>query len=93
MMLKPRPGSAGAPVKINYKFPNWCSKAPPGTHIDVMKDDKLMEKLLIGKLVIKLFPKISKDVPQCPQNVLKISLRSPKCPKMSLKFSKKVDKY
>jgi hypothetical protein len=47
-MLKPRPGSAGAPVKINYQFPNWCSKAPPGTHIDVMKDDKLMEKLLIG---------------------------------------------
>ncbi|CBY23611.1 unnamed protein product [Oikopleura dioica] len=55
MMLKPRPGSAGAPVKINYKFPNWCSKAPPGTHIDVMKDDKLMEKLLIDQKKFYLF--------------------------------------
>ena len=49
MMVKPRPGTAGAPVKINYEFPSWCAKAPPGTHVDVMKDDKLIEKLLIGK--------------------------------------------
>lgn len=49
MMVKPRPGTAGAPVKINYEFPSWCAKAPPGTHVDVLKDDKLIEKLLIGK--------------------------------------------
>ena len=34
MSVKPRPGSAGAPVKIDYEFPSWCGKPPQGTHLD-----------------------------------------------------------
>ena len=55
MSVKPRPGSAGAPVKIDYQFPSWCGKAPPGTHIDVMKEDKLIEKLLIDEKKFYIF--------------------------------------
>ena len=55
MSVKLRPGSAGAPVKIDYEFPSWCGRAPPGTHLDVMKDDKLIEKLLIDEKKYYIF--------------------------------------
>ena len=55
MSIKIRPGSAGAPVKIDYEFPTWCGKPPPGTHLDVMKDDKLIEKLLIDEKKYYIF--------------------------------------
>ena len=55
MSMKPRPGSAGAPVKIAYEFPSWCGKPPPGTHLDVLKDDKLIEKLLIDEKKYYIF--------------------------------------
>jgi len=55
MSIKIRPGSAGAPVKINYEFPTWCGKPPPGTHLDVLKDDKLIEKLLIDEKKYYIF--------------------------------------
>ena len=55
MSVKPRPGSAGAPVKIDYQFPAWCGRAPSGTHLDVMKEDKLVEKLLIDEKKYYLF--------------------------------------
>jgi len=42
-------------VKINYEFPTWCGKPPPGTHLDVLKDDKLIEKLLIDEKKYYIF--------------------------------------
>ncbi|CAL8097110.1 unnamed protein product [Calicophoron daubneyi] len=33
----------------NFKIPSWASKPPPGLHLDVMKDGKLVQKLIIDE--------------------------------------------
>ncbi|KAF8569264.1 hypothetical protein P879_02407 [Paragonimus westermani] len=37
----------GEPLVNNFKIPSWASKPPPGLHLDVMKDGKLIQKLII----------------------------------------------
>jgi hypothetical protein len=51
MSHKPRPGSAGAPVKIDYEFPNWCGRAPSGTHLDVMKGERPKKTIYVLTMV------------------------------------------
>ena len=36
-------------LKAKYKIPSWAGYAPSGTHLDVMKGDKLIEKLIIDE--------------------------------------------
>ncbi|CAH8644269.1 unnamed protein product [Schistosoma mattheei] len=33
----------------NFKIPNWSGKPPPGLHLDVLKDGKLIQKLIIDE--------------------------------------------
>ncbi|THD29089.1 Nuclear inhibitor of protein phosphatase [Fasciola hepatica] len=33
----------------NFKIPPWAGKPPPGLHLDVMKDGKLIQKLIIDE--------------------------------------------
>lgn len=33
----------------SYEIPSWAGKAPVGHHLDVLKDDKLIQKLMIDE--------------------------------------------
>ncbi|CAK8691258.1 nuclear inhibitor of protein phosphatase 1-like [Clavelina lepadiformis] len=37
------------PVKVDFEIPSWAGMCPAGTHLDVMKGDKLIEKLIIDE--------------------------------------------
>lgn len=39
----------------HYEIPNWAGKAPTGHHLDVTKDDKLIQKLMIDEKKCYLF--------------------------------------
>ncbi|VDM31221.1 unnamed protein product [Hydatigera taeniaeformis] len=40
-------GVSGEPLVNNFKIPSWAAKPPPGVHLDVMKDGKLIQKLMM----------------------------------------------
>ncbi|KAK3091286.1 hypothetical protein FSP39_018651 [Pinctada imbricata] len=44
-------GSAGAgePLVNNFEVPTWAGKPPPGLHLDVMKETKMIQKLMIDE--------------------------------------------
>lgn len=39
----------------HYEIPSWAGKAPTGHHLDVTKDDKLIQKLMIDEKKCYLF--------------------------------------
>ncbi|KAF7708699.1 protein phosphatase 1, regulatory subunit 8b [Silurus meridionalis] len=39
----------------NFECPSWAGKPPPGLHLDVVKGDKLIEKLIIDEKKFYLF--------------------------------------
>lgn len=39
----------------HYEVPSWAGKAPTGHHLDVTKDDKLIQKLMIDEKKCYLF--------------------------------------
>nr|VZH91320.1 unnamed protein product [Spirometra erinaceieuropaei] len=39
----------GEPLVNNYKIPTWAGKPPTGLHLDVMKEGKLVQKLMIDE--------------------------------------------
>lgn len=39
----------GEPLVNNYKVPTWAGKPPTGLHLDVMKEGKLVQKLMIDE--------------------------------------------
>lgn len=39
----------------HYEIPPWAGKAPTGHHLDVTKDDKLIQKLMIDEKKCYLF--------------------------------------
>ncbi|XP_053687521.1 nuclear inhibitor of protein phosphatase 1 [Sabethes cyaneus] len=39
----------------HYEIPSWAGKPPTGLHLDVMKDDKLIQKLMIDEKKCYLF--------------------------------------
>ncbi|TGZ67323.1 hypothetical protein CRM22_004869 [Opisthorchis felineus] len=39
----------GEPLVNNFKIPAWAGKPPPGLHLDVMKEGKLIQKLIIDE--------------------------------------------
>lgn len=39
----------------HYEIPAWAGKAPTGHHLDVTKDDKLIQKLMIDEKKCYLF--------------------------------------
>lgn len=39
----------------HYEVPNWAGKAPTGLHLDVIKEDKLVQKLMIDEKKCYLF--------------------------------------
>lgn len=39
----------------HYEVPTWAGKAPTGHHLDVTKDDKLIQKLMIDEKKCYLF--------------------------------------
>ncbi|KAG5271438.1 hypothetical protein AALO_G00179750 [Alosa alosa] len=39
----------------NFECPSWAGKPPPGLHLDVVKGDKLVEKLIIDEKKFYLF--------------------------------------
>ncbi|VDD83864.1 unnamed protein product [Mesocestoides corti] len=41
--------STGEPLVNNFKIPSWAAKPPPGVHLDVMKDGKLIQKLMMDE--------------------------------------------
>lgn len=45
-MSNARPGE---PLVNNFKVPSWASKPPAGLHLDVTKDGKLIQKLIIDE--------------------------------------------
>ncbi|KAL5963641.1 Nuclear inhibitor of protein phosphatase 1 [Taenia solium] len=40
-------GVSGEPLVNNFKIPSWAAKPPPGVHLDVMKDGKLIQVKLM----------------------------------------------
>lgn len=38
----------------NYEVPKWAGKAPSGLHLDVLKDDKFIQKILIDEKKVNL---------------------------------------
>ncbi|KAH9280561.1 Nuclear inhibitor of protein phosphatase 1 [Echinococcus granulosus] len=40
-------GVSGEPLVNNFKIPSWAAKPPAGVHLDVMKDGKLIQKLMM----------------------------------------------
>ncbi|XP_002162233.1 nuclear inhibitor of protein phosphatase 1 [Hydra vulgaris] len=42
-----KPVQAPIPVKPNFEPPKWAGKPPPGMHLDVSKDGKLIEKFIV----------------------------------------------
>lgn len=32
-----------------YDVPNWAGKPPPGLHLDIFKDDKFVQKIMIDE--------------------------------------------
>lgn len=36
-------GISGEPLINNFKIPSWAGKPPPGMHLDVMKEGKLIQ--------------------------------------------------
>lgn len=41
----------------SYEVPSWAGKPPPGLHLDVFKDDKFVQKIMIDEKKVS-FPKI-----------------------------------
>lgn len=39
----------------HYEVPSWAGRPPSGTHLDVLKDDKLIQKLMIDEKKCYLF--------------------------------------
>ncbi|KAK7100790.1 nuclear inhibitor of protein phosphatase 1-like [Littorina saxatilis] len=37
------------PLVNNFEVPSWAGKPPPGLHLDVMKDTKMVQKLMIDE--------------------------------------------
>uniref|UniRef100_UPI00358ED23E nuclear inhibitor of protein phosphatase 1 isoform X1 n=2 Tax=Myxine glutinosa TaxID=7769 RepID=UPI00358ED23E len=48
-------GPLGPVTRPPYEPPSWAGKPPPGLHLDVMKGDKLIEKLIIDEKKCYLF--------------------------------------
>ncbi|XP_077971592.1 nuclear inhibitor of protein phosphatase 1-like [Styela clava] len=46
--IKPS-GKFANPAKVDFEVPSWAGKAPTGTHLNVMKGEKLVEKLIIDE--------------------------------------------
>ncbi|CAL8115798.1 unnamed protein product [Orchesella dallaii] len=42
-------------MALNFEIPKWASKPPPGVHLDVMKGDKLVQKLMLDEKKCYLF--------------------------------------
>lgn len=42
----------------HYVVPNWAGKPPTGLHLDVMKEDKLIQKLMVDEKKCYLFGRI-----------------------------------
>nr|CDS25697.1 Nuclear inhibitor of protein phosphatase 1 [Hymenolepis microstoma] len=42
-------GTSVEPLVNNFKTPSWAGKPPPGMHLDVMKEGKLIQKLLMDE--------------------------------------------
>ena len=45
----------------NYEVPKWAGKGPSGLHLDVLKDDKFIQKILIDEKKVR---KLLKNVLQ-----------------------------
>lgn len=45
----------GRDMANHYEVPSWAGKAPTGHHLDVTKDDKLIQKLMIDEKKCYLF--------------------------------------
>uniref|UniRef100_A0A182Q7B0 FHA domain-containing protein n=1 Tax=Anopheles farauti TaxID=69004 RepID=A0A182Q7B0_9DIPT len=43
------------PMSNHYEIPSWAGKPPTGLHLDVMKEDKLVQKLMIDEKRCYLF--------------------------------------
>nr|CAB3265101.1 nuclear inhibitor of protein phosphatase 1-like [Phallusia mammillata] len=48
-MSKIKTGVPMPSARTDFEIPSWAGMAPPGTHLDVMKGDKLIEKLIIDE--------------------------------------------
>lgn len=33
----------------SYEVPSWAGKPPPGLHLDIFKDDKFVQKIMIDE--------------------------------------------
>ncbi|XP_032817805.1 nuclear inhibitor of protein phosphatase 1 isoform X3 [Petromyzon marinus] len=47
--------SGDAIIKALFECPSWAGKPPPGLHLDVIKGDKMIEKLIIDEKKYYLF--------------------------------------
>ena len=41
-----------------YDVPSWAGKPPPGIHLDISKDDKFIQKIMIDEKKVIFFIKI-----------------------------------
>lgn len=37
-----------------YEVPSWAGKPPPGIHLDIFKDDKFVQKIMIDEKKVTL---------------------------------------
>lgn len=57
----------------SYEVPSWAGKPPPGIHLDIFKDDKFIQKIMIDEkkvkyifiyLQLRLIPGLSSNLPK-----------------------------